>query len=921
VRRLPGLIAELGRALIALLFLLLPVPLRADAPSFTGVGDLAGGAASSAALAIAADGTVVVGESASANGTQAFRWTAGGGLSGLGFLSLADPYSSARAVSANGAVITGSSNDAGGVRRAYRWTGGAFTALTTLTCSMCDPVTEGWGVSGNGLVAVGAATARGIGSAPLHVDPVRWPGGGTGISDLGNLPAPQDAGDALGASDTGSIIAGAHTSNAGRDAWYWNGSGLIQLPRLSVGSKVTAAALAVSRDASAIVGFSTKRTITLPGGTQVAVEPQAVRWSGAGYATIQNLGILPGSSSIDSRANAVTPDGSIAVGRALDASGANRAFIWDAEHGMRDLAAVLTGEQGLVLTGWVLSEATGISSVVDGAFTVVGRGVNPQGNAEGWVAQLTPSVCRDGLDNDGDTDVDHPDDPGCASEADSSEEFDCEDALDNDGDGDVDHPDDPGCTAPSDPSEDFACSDGLDNDGDTLVDFPDDPGCANAESAAEDPACSDGLDNDGDTATDHPADAQCVSPADLSEVADCNDGLDNDADGDTDFPDDADCDAPLDASEHPECSDGIDNDGDSTADYPAEYPACLDAADAIEARQCADGVDNDGDTLVDFPADASCANPSGESENPFIAPAPGLLAVDRASRALFFVNTATGAQTLISEKALLEEPQGLVARGAEVLVADPAGLVAVAASGVQRLASPPLAAHESLQVVLDAGGLPTILEASGLSKVTGSETGLGTKSTWRAIPALPEITSWEGDSLAIEATGNFVATAIGFFGNGVMRIHGATGAVSVLDPALKVIAWRDLAVEGDGDLLAAGSVGSDAGVFRVNPSTGIATPLNTSFGWQRPTGVAVDGDGEIYVADAGACAGPSCVGGSIVHVDPVSGTANAISSGGHIAGELDIVALPEPRGASLAAGIALLATLARWRLRRYTQGA
>ena len=377
MRRLSELVAPL---------LLLPLPLWADAPSFTGVGDLAGGAVSSDALAISADGAVVVGESESASGTQAFRWTAAGGMSGLGFLSGTAPYSSARAVSANGAVITGSSKDASGVRRAYRWTGGSFTALNTLTCSLCDPVTEGWGVSGNGLVAVGAAAARSTGS--LHVDPVRWPGGGTGIQDLGNLPAPQEAGDAFGASDTGSILAGAHTSNAGRDAWYWNGSGLIQLPRLSAGAKVTAAALAVSRDATAIVGFSTRRTITLPGGTQVAVEPQAVRWSGPGFAAIENLGVLPGGTSIDSRANAVTPDGSIAVGRAIDAGGENRAFIWDAEHGMRDLAAVLTDEQGLSLTGWVLSEAHGISGTVGDAVTVVGRGVNPSGQAEGWVAVL-----------------------------------------------------------------------------------------------------------------------------------------------------------------------------------------------------------------------------------------------------------------------------------------------------------------------------------------------------------------------------------------------------------------------------------------------------------------------------------------------------------------------------------------------------
>jgi hypothetical protein len=42
------------------------------------------------------------------------------------------------------------------------------------------------------------------------------------------------------------------------------------------------------------------------------------------------------------------------------------------------------------------------------------------------------------------------------------------------------------------------CSDGIDNDGDSLVDFPADPGCESAVSEKEDPACNDGIDNDGD---------------------------------------------------------------------------------------------------------------------------------------------------------------------------------------------------------------------------------------------------------------------------------------------------------------------------------------------------------------------------------------------------------------------------------------
>ncbi|MFG6094761.1 hypothetical protein SPB21_05900 [Leptothoe sp. ISB3NOV94-8A] len=56
------------------------------------------------------------------------------------------------------------------------------------------------------------------------------------------------------------------------------------------------------------------------------------------------------------------------------------AFIWDAVNGMRSLQAVFTDEFGLDLTGWKLGAATGIS---DDGLTIVGTGINPEGNFEG----------------------------------------------------------------------------------------------------------------------------------------------------------------------------------------------------------------------------------------------------------------------------------------------------------------------------------------------------------------------------------------------------------------------------------------------------------------------------------------------------------------------------------------------------------
>jgi len=113
-------------------------------------------------------------------------------------------------------------------------------------------------------------------------------------------------------------------------------------------------------------------------------------------------------------------------------------------------------------------------------------------------------VCDNGLDDDGDTAIDFPGDPGCESAADDSETGDCENGLDDDGDGHIDVAD-PGCSGPSDSSErseTLVCDDGIDNDADGLVDDAEDPGCFDPTSVRENPACDDGLDNDGDDGID-----------------------------------------------------------------------------------------------------------------------------------------------------------------------------------------------------------------------------------------------------------------------------------------------------------------------------------------------------------------------------------------------------------------------------------
>jgi probable HAF family extracellular repeat protein len=124
---------------------------------------------------------------------------------------------------------------------------------------------------------------------------------------------------------------------------------------------------AVSADGSVIVGRSKSDNGS-----------KAFRWENE---TMTGLGYLPGYFS--SIAHSVSADGSTIVG--INRLPEDEAFIWDETNGIQNLRDILINNFNLELSGWKLNEATGIS---DDGLTIVGYGVNPNGQAEGWIATV-----------------------------------------------------------------------------------------------------------------------------------------------------------------------------------------------------------------------------------------------------------------------------------------------------------------------------------------------------------------------------------------------------------------------------------------------------------------------------------------------------------------------------------------------------
>ncbi len=336
--------------------------------TFQGLGDLPGGIFSSQANAVSADGLVVVGSGNSATGVEAFRWTQADGMISAGFLPGGNS-SVALGVSANGHVVVGGSTSVSG-QEAFRWTPvDGMVGLGDLPGG--DFFSRAFDVSDDGEIVVGRSHSDTHPTAEPSEAFIWTPVNGM-VGLGGNIPITQaTAVSADGFVVVGDIIDG---DTGLTEAFRWTmEEGLVGLGALNAGGS---AARDVSFEGNSVVGSSIS--------DNVDNNPEAFRW--LPDTGMFGLGDLPGGEFLSGAIG--ISDNTIIVGESSSSLG-TEPFIWSNLYGMQSIRFLLEDFYGLDLIGWTIDKVTDISS--DGT-AIVGSGINPSGNREGWIATIPNTI-------------------------------------------------------------------------------------------------------------------------------------------------------------------------------------------------------------------------------------------------------------------------------------------------------------------------------------------------------------------------------------------------------------------------------------------------------------------------------------------------------------------------------------------------
>ncbi len=324
----------------------------------------------SAATGVSGDGSTVVGLALHGEEFEVFHWTENSGLTSTGVPASATATAAeiinddpAPEISLDGSTIVGRS-DFGPYYEAFRWSqseGAQF--LGDLGEEVIS--SSATGVSEDGSVVAG------YGTTPLGREAFRWTEAG-GMVGLGGLPGGSFVSQAQGISADGSTIVGSSDSEHGPQAFRWTTEeGMVGLYGPS-GEFSASTAFDASHDGEVIVGLFNAES-----------QSQPFRWTQeGGMVSLGNH--ISGMEAFFGTAFGVSADGSTIVGFAsVESFNSSFAFLWDAEHGMRTVEDILTNDYGLDLSGWKLGVAFDVSA--DGR-TIVGFGINPEGNQEAWIA-------------------------------------------------------------------------------------------------------------------------------------------------------------------------------------------------------------------------------------------------------------------------------------------------------------------------------------------------------------------------------------------------------------------------------------------------------------------------------------------------------------------------------------------------------
>jgi probable HAF family extracellular repeat protein len=182
-----------------------------EADGLVRIGDLPGGGFYSIASDVSDDGSVIIGQGKSSNGSEGFRWTSSTGMQGMGDLPGGVFDSRGFAVSPDGSIVVGQSVSVNN-REAFLWSESTGMVGLGTSPQYCESAAYGITEDGSIIVSIWCSMSY---SSYLWAE-------STGMLDLGHLPDGWGSSWARDVSADGSVIVGCSQTALGWEAFIWD---------------------------------------------------------------------------------------------------------------------------------------------------------------------------------------------------------------------------------------------------------------------------------------------------------------------------------------------------------------------------------------------------------------------------------------------------------------------------------------------------------------------------------------------------------------------------------------------------------------------------------------------------------------------------------------------------------------------------